>query len=88
MIPAKGGARTNNDPSIYICMLISGKKELLTDNDLQSFSLVAIFFAKQYFTVLCCRCGKPNVKLETEAGEVFYADHVICTMPLGAFSSY
>lgn len=29
------------------------------------------------------KCGTPNVKLETESGEVFYADHLICTMPLG-----
>jgi len=29
------------------------------------------------------RSGKPNVRVETESGEVFHADHLICTMPLG-----
>ena len=29
------------------------------------------------------RCGKPNIRVETESGEVFHADHLICTMPLG-----
>ena len=29
------------------------------------------------------RSGQPSVKVETEAGEVFYADQVIATFPLG-----
>ena len=29
------------------------------------------------------RSGKPAVRVECEGGQVFYADQVICTMPLG-----
>ena len=29
------------------------------------------------------RSGKPSVKVECENGQVFYADQVICTIPLG-----
>ena len=29
------------------------------------------------------KSGKPSVKLECENGTVFYADQVICTIPLG-----
>lgn len=29
------------------------------------------------------KSGKPNVRVETESGETFLADHLICTLPLG-----
>jgi len=29
------------------------------------------------------KSGKPNVRVETESGETFFADHLICTLPLG-----
>ena len=29
------------------------------------------------------RSGKPSVKVECDNGIMFYADHLICTMPLG-----
>ena len=34
------------------------------------------------------KSGKPSVKLECENGTVFYADQVICTIPLGIINHY
>lgn len=36
---------------------------------------------------LCKRKGKPSVKIECDNGKVFFADHVICTVPLGLLQS-
>jgi len=33
------------------------------------------------------RKGKPNVRLVTEGGETFHADHLICTLPLGVMEN-
>ena len=57
----------------------------LSHNSLPASCISSRRGSKEALNVDPCkrRCGKPNVKLETEAGEIFYADHVICTMPLG-----
>ena len=31
------------------------------------------------------RRGVPSVKVECESGELYYADHLICALPIGKF---
>ena len=61
----------------------------LSHNSLPASCISSRRGSKEALDIYPCkrRCGKPNVRLETEAGEIFYADHVICTMPLGIFTS-
>ena len=43
-------------------------------------------------TSVCCTPmhakNHPNVKIECENGERFYADHIICTIPLGVLKKH
>ena len=45
--------------------------------------VIIVYFRRGSIENLQKRVDRPNVKIECENGSVFYADHVICTAPLG-----